>query len=227
MARILFQTGVQSHNLKFKPLLSHSQALPPMRPRQSRLDYADRLRNSDRRSFPYATAQARSKPLHDYEQNWRPGTPPPLQPRQQSAPSRDPQPNRRLQHPRARDEAAASAARTRSGPTAPGARAVMGPAEDGGYYLLGVKSAEAHLLKDIPWSTAEVAARTRERAAEIGLTLTELPEWYDVDDQSALALLIEHLSAPPVQAQLPYPAPATAALLRRWGMLEPDLRKYG
>jgi len=108
---------------------------------------------------------------------------------------------------------------------APGERAVMGPAEDGGYYLLGVKSAQAHLFKDIPWSTADVAAHTRERAAEIGLTLTELPAWYDVDDESALNVLIAHISAPPVQGHPPYPAPVTAALLRRLGRLAPDLRK--
>ena len=38
------------------------------------------------------------------------------------------------------------------------------------------------LFEDIAWSTDTVAAQTVERAAEIGLPVHVLPEWYDVDD---------------------------------------------
>ena len=63
-----------------------------------------------------------------------------------------------------------------------GDRAVLGPCTDGGYYLLGLKAPHRRLFEDVAWSTAQVAQQTRARAAEIGLPLHELPEWYDVDD---------------------------------------------
>jgi rSAM/selenodomain-associated transferase 1 len=102
----------------------------------------------------------------------------------------------------------------------PGDRAVLGPADDGGYYLLGVKTAHAHLFEDIAWSTADVAAQTRQRAAEIGLELVELPIWYDVDDAASLDRLIDSLGddiAVRGGASAPFSAPATAACLAAIG----------
>jgi rSAM/selenodomain-associated transferase 1 len=100
----------------------------------------------------------------------------------------------------------------------PGDRAVLGPADDGGYYLLGVKQAHAHLFEDIAWSTADVAVQTALRAKEIGLELVMQPRWYDVDDAAALARLIDSLDAPqPLDdsAPVPFPAPATSFYLKR------------
>ena len=71
----------------------------------------------------------------------------------------------------------------------PGDRAVLGPSTDGGYYLLGLKCRHARLFEDIAWSTEHVARQTLERAAEIGLRVHLLPEWYDVDDAASLARL--------------------------------------
>lgn len=71
----------------------------------------------------------------------------------------------------------------------PGDRAVLGPSNDGGYYLLGLKRAHRRLFEDVAWSTERVARQTRERAAEIGLEVHVLPEWYDVDDVASLRLL--------------------------------------
>ena len=68
-----------------------------------------------------------------------------------------------------------------------GDRAVLGPASDGGYYLLGLKQKHGHMFDDITWSTEHVARQTLERAAEIGLPVHLLPEWYDVDDAAGLA----------------------------------------
>jgi uncharacterized protein len=68
----------------------------------------------------------------------------------------------------------------------PGDRAVLGPSADGGYYLLGLKAAHRRLFEDIAWSTEHVARQTLARAAEIGLPVHTLPEWYDVDDFASL-----------------------------------------
>jgi len=71
----------------------------------------------------------------------------------------------------------------------PGDRAVLGPSSDGGYYLLGLKAPHRRLFEDVAWSTDAVARQTRERAAEIGLPVHVLPEWYDVDDAASLRTL--------------------------------------
>ena len=61
------------------------------------------------------------------------------------------------------------------------ADAVLGPSLDGGYFLLGLKEAREEVLSDIKWSTAEVAAQTRERLAQAGMRWSELPALRDVD----------------------------------------------
>ena len=70
---------------------------------------------------------------------------------------------------------------------------VVGPSADGGYYLLGLRRQTwpkaAGLFADVPWSTPEVLAATRERARGLELRHVELPEWYDVDDPSDLMRL--------------------------------------
>jgi hypothetical protein len=101
----------------------------------------------------------------------------------------------------------------------PGDRVVLGPADDGGYYLLGMKAAHAHLFADIAWSTGTVAETTRLRAAEMGLELVELPPWYDVDDRAALDRLLLETEAPAItNGLLPYAAPVTAVALSRMGL---------
>ena len=97
-----------------------------------------------------------------------------------------------------------------------GDRVVLGPADDGGYYLLGMKAAHAHLFADITWSTGDVADTTRLRATQLGLEVVELPTWYDVDDQAGLDRLLEETAAPRVIGGLtPYAASFTARALRQ------------
>jgi rSAM/selenodomain-associated transferase 1 len=105
---------------------------------------------------------------------------------------------------------------------APGDRVVLGPADDGGYYIIGMKSEHAGLFSDIAWSTATVAAQTRERAASLGLELVALDTWYDVDDHAALQRLLRELSGGGVTdgGIIPYAAPTTAACLRRLGLAD-------
>jgi rSAM/selenodomain-associated transferase 1 len=98
---------------------------------------------------------------------------------------------------------------------APGDRAVLGPAEDGGYYLLGMKQAHAHLFSAISWSTPRVAAQTRRRAIEAGIELLELPTWYDVDDAAALLRLRADLADPKSAG---YNCPRTAGFLAAMAM---------
>ena len=95
---------------------------------------------------------------------------------------------------------------------------VLSPALDGGYTLIGLSQLHEQLFTDIPWSTSEVHRRTVERAREIGLPVTGVPGWYDVDDAESLALLEAELAGEP----LPFTstargtaAPATRSYLTR------------
>jgi len=107
-------------------------------------------------------------------------------------------------------------ARAASALAAAGDRVVLGPADDGGYYMLGMKALHVHLFEDIAWSTPAVAAQTRQRAHALGLPITELAAWYDVDDGAALRRLFRELEAKWKGVGLaPYPAPATAACIER------------
>jgi uncharacterized protein len=93
----------------------------------------------------------------------------------------------------------------------PGDRMVLGPASDGGYYLIGLKRPHRRLFSQIDWGTETVARRTRERAAEIGLPTTLLPEWYDVDDFETLGWLRDELTGNSRRFRGGSPALATRA----------------
>jgi rSAM/selenodomain-associated transferase 1 len=75
---------------------------------------------------------------------------------------------------------------------------VLSPAFDGGYTLIGVSHLHQRLFADIPWSTSQVYQRTVERAREVGVPVTNVPGWYDVDDAQSLALLQAELAGKPL-----------------------------
>lgn len=68
--------------------------------------------------------------------------------------------------------------------------AVVGPSRDGGYYAIGFRRDSwpraAALFRGIPWSTPRVLRATRRRARGRALRLSELREWYDVDEPGDL-----------------------------------------
>jgi hypothetical protein len=102
----------------------------------------------------------------------------------------------------------------------PGERAVLGPSSDGGYYLLGLKTAHGRLFEDIAWSTERVAEQTLERAREIDLEVYRLPVWYDVDDVDSLRRLHAELYGDDVlrrhpNAHHPHHAVQTEKLMNR------------
>ena len=70
-----------------------------------------------------------------------------------------------------------------------GERLVLGPSNDGGYYLIGARRLHRPLFQDISWSTSAVFEQTVAQARRLGLEVSVLPEWYDVDDGPSLATL--------------------------------------
>jgi rSAM/selenodomain-associated transferase 1 len=64
--------------------------------------------------------------------------------------------------------------------------AVFVPAMDGGYALVGLRSPQAALFEEMPWSTPQVMALTRERLRAAGLRWAELPAVADIDEPADL-----------------------------------------
>jgi rSAM/selenodomain-associated transferase 1 len=93
---------------------------------------------------------------------------------------------------------------------------VLGPAEDGGYYLIAVRSSVLRpgLFRNIPWSTAEVLEVTRKRCSDLGLQVELLAMGRDVDTERDLASLAAELGRNP---QLE--CPRTRELLESWNRL--------
>ncbi len=72
---------------------------------------------------------------------------------------------------------------------------VLGPCDDGGYYLIGLRSPRPHLFEGIPWSTDVVLAKTLERAYARDLSVHVLPTWFDVDTEADLTRLHRDMTA--------------------------------
>jgi uncharacterized protein len=58
---------------------------------------------------------------------------------------------------------------------------VVGPAEDGGYWLIGLKSEQPALFEKISWSSGSVFEQTKERAKAAGLKTHLLRKLPDID----------------------------------------------
>lgn len=71
---------------------------------------------------------------------------------------------------------------------------VLGPTLDGGYYLIGVKEPQPRILRDVEMSTPYVLRDTLELARKAGVTVSLLPEWYDVDTVEELHRLRNDIS---------------------------------
>jgi hypothetical protein len=78
---------------------------------------------------------------------------------------------------------------------------VLGPSEDGGYYLIGMRRPLPGIFADIAWGGPTVLADTRERAAGLGLKVSLLQSWFDVDTPEDLARLRDALRAEPESAE--------------------------
>ena len=85
----------------------------------------------------------------------------------------------------------------------------LGSGHDGGYYLIGMVRHNPELFQGISWSTKWVIPQTLAICCRRGLTVHELPEWYDVDVEADLDRLRRDLE------QEPRAAPHTWDFLQR------------
>ncbi len=75
------------------------------------------------------------------------------------------------------------------------ARCAMVPSPDGGYVLIGIPTGGPELFDGITWSTAQVAAQTRQAAIRQDADIRELPPIADIDRPGDLSELIDRLHA--------------------------------
>ncbi len=94
-----------------------------------------------------------------------------------------------------------------------GSDVVLGPATDGGCYLIGLRNAHVGVFAGIDWSTERVFAQMRRRTAALGLAITVLQSWYDVDDAASLWRLREELLTTNSGVERGDEAPKTRAFL--------------
>jgi rSAM/selenodomain-associated transferase 1 len=81
----------------------------------------------------------------------------------------------------------------------PAVDVVLGPCDDGGYYLIGLKSPCSALFREVAMSTPAVVADTLACAQEQGLRVISLPGWYDIDTYQDLTRLRVDLASLPAQ----------------------------
>jgi rSAM/selenodomain-associated transferase 1 len=75
---------------------------------------------------------------------------------------------------------------------------VLGPADDGGYYLIGMRTVHAELFEGVEWGTASVLTDTLRAAGRAGVEATLIRAAYDVDTIEDLRRLERDLqTAPP------------------------------
>jgi uncharacterized protein len=95
-----------------------------------------------------------------------------------------------------------------------GADAVLGPAQDGGYWAIGLRTADAAVFAGVPMSHPRTCAVQRARLHALGLRTRELPALRDVDDIAdahAVAASAPHTRFARALAALRLPAEAVAA----------------
>jgi uncharacterized protein len=95
---------------------------------------------------------------------------------------------------------------------------VVGPTRDGGYYLVGAKTAHSSLFEGDGMGTKSALDRLLTRAKALGLTTHCTEHFYDIDVANDLILLAQELRSDPAKA------PRTAAWLHKWEKAVADLR---
>ena len=95
---------------------------------------------------------------------------------------------------------------------------VVGPTHDGGYYLVGAKTAHPFLFEGEGMGTMSALDRLLTRATALGLTTAFTERFYDIDVANDLILLARELRLAPTKA------PRTAAWLNEWEQAVARLR---
>lgn len=75
--------------------------------------------------------------------------------------------------------------------------AVLGESEDGGYYLIGLKTLRKEIFENVEWSSPETFVQTVHNIENCGLSLSYVTKWRDVDFPKDLERLKKELRENP------------------------------
>ncbi len=95
---------------------------------------------------------------------------------------------------------------------------VVGPTDDGGYYLVGAKTAHPALFDGNVMSTQSALEALLARASGLHLSVAPMDPFYDIDVENDLDRLAADLPLAPARA------PRTAAWLEQWAQASTRLR---
>ncbi len=70
----------------------------------------------------------------------------------------------------------------------------IGPSSDGGYYLIGMSKPVREIFEGVEWGSDGALQQTMKKAKMAGLSVCELPEWYDIDTPKDLSRLKAELA---------------------------------
>ena len=74
---------------------------------------------------------------------------------------------------------------------------VLGPTADGGYYAVGCRRPDTRMFAGVTWSSEDTLRETEAAFRACSLSVSLLPEWYDVDTEAELARLASEPDIPP------------------------------
>jgi glycosyltransferase A (GT-A) superfamily protein (DUF2064 family) len=80
------------------------------------------------------------------------------------------------------------------------APAVLGPTDDGGFYLLGLRSCPEGLLAGLPWSSPNTFDATRERLVSRLGSVAHVPPRHDLDHPADLQAYLARVAAGEAEA---------------------------
>jgi rSAM/selenodomain-associated transferase 1 len=70
---------------------------------------------------------------------------------------------------------------------------VLGPNRDGGYYLIGMQRLVPEVFDGVVWGSDSVFEATCNKIEALGLNVSLLPPWVDVDTPADVAALLGHI----------------------------------
>ena len=70
---------------------------------------------------------------------------------------------------------------------------VLGPNRDGGYYLIGMRRPVPEVFDGMAWGVNSVFRSTCDRIRAVGLNVSRLPPWLDIDTPADVAALSGHI----------------------------------
>ncbi|MDQ3180418.1 MAG: DUF2064 domain-containing protein, partial [Acidobacteriota bacterium] len=82
--------------------------------------------------------------------------------------------------------------------------AVLGKTEDGGFYLIGLRHLRKEIFENVEWSSPKTFRHIVRNIKNLGLKLSLLPAWFDVDLPADLERLRKDLAENPTIAPLTF-----------------------